>query len=64
MVRHGRAQEHAREIVDGLNMKINAGLADPKLKARLADLGSSAFIVSPADSENSSPTKPRSGPRS
>ena len=36
-------------IVDGLNIEINAGLADPKLKARLADLGSSAFVVSPAD---------------
>jgi len=37
------------EIVDRLNKEINAGLADPKLKARLADLGSSAFVGSPAD---------------
>jgi len=29
----------APEIVDRLNKEINAGLADPKLKARLADLG-------------------------
>jgi tripartite-type tricarboxylate transporter receptor subunit TctC len=36
-------------IVDRLNAEINAGLTDPKLKARLADLGSSAFVVSPAD---------------
>src|SRR5262249_29220415 len=27
------------EIVDKLNKEINAGLADPKLKAQLADLG-------------------------
>jgi hypothetical protein len=30
-------------------MEINAGLVDPTLKGRLADLGSSAFVVSPAD---------------
>lgn len=29
--------------------EINAGLADPALRARLADLGSSAFAGSPAD---------------
>jgi tripartite-type tricarboxylate transporter receptor subunit TctC len=27
------------EIVDKLNREFNAGLADPKIKARLADLG-------------------------
>ena len=27
------------EIVDKLNKEVNAGLADPKMKARLADLG-------------------------
>jgi tripartite-type tricarboxylate transporter receptor subunit TctC len=37
------------EIVDRLNREINAGLADPKLKAKLANLGSSAFAGSPAD---------------
>jgi tripartite-type tricarboxylate transporter receptor subunit TctC len=45
----GAAKNTPAEIVDSLNMEINAGLADPKLKARLADLGSSAFVVSPAD---------------
>jgi tripartite-type tricarboxylate transporter receptor subunit TctC len=35
-------------IVETLNKEINAGLADPKLKARLADLGSSPFVSSPA----------------
>jgi tripartite-type tricarboxylate transporter receptor subunit TctC len=37
------------EIVDRLNREINAGLADPKLKARLADLGATVFVSSPTD---------------
>src|SRR5262245_7728813 len=37
------------EIVDKLNSEINAGLADPKIKARLADLGGTPLPGSPAD---------------
>ena len=37
------------EIVDQLNKEINAGLADPKMKARLADLGGTVLAGSPAD---------------
>jgi tripartite-type tricarboxylate transporter receptor subunit TctC len=37
------------EIIDRLNQEINAGLADAKLKARFADLGSAVFAGSPAD---------------
>ena len=37
------------EIVDKLNREINAGLADPKIKARLTDLGSTPLVGSPAD---------------
>jgi len=37
------------EIVEKLNKEINAGLADPKLKARLADLGGDALALSPPD---------------
>jgi tripartite-type tricarboxylate transporter receptor subunit TctC len=37
------------EIIDKLNEEINAGLSDPKLKARLADLGGTVFPGSPAD---------------
>jgi tripartite-type tricarboxylate transporter receptor subunit TctC len=37
------------EIVDKLNREINAGLADPKLVARLTDLGGTALTVSPVD---------------
>ena len=36
-------------IVDKLNQGINAGLADPKIKTRLADLGASVLAGSPAD---------------
>jgi tripartite-type tricarboxylate transporter receptor subunit TctC len=38
-----------REIIDNLNKEINAGLADPKMKARLADLGGAVLAGSPAD---------------
>jgi len=37
------------EIIERLNKEINAGLADPKLKARFADLGGAALPGSPAD---------------
>jgi len=37
------------EIVDKLNKEINAALADPKIKARLADLGGTALAGSPAE---------------
>jgi tripartite-type tricarboxylate transporter receptor subunit TctC len=37
------------EIIDKLNKEINAGLADPGMKARIADLGATVFASSPAD---------------
>jgi tripartite-type tricarboxylate transporter receptor subunit TctC len=37
------------EIIDKLNKEINAGLADPKMKVRLAELGGTALALSPAD---------------
>ena len=37
------------EIVDKLKVEINAGLADPKIKGRLAELGSVVFGGSPRD---------------
>jgi tripartite-type tricarboxylate transporter receptor subunit TctC len=36
-------------VVETLSKEINAGLADPKLKARLADLGATVLPGSPAD---------------
>ena len=37
------------EVVDKLNKEINAGLTDPKITARLADLGASPLAISSAD---------------
>jgi hypothetical protein len=37
------------EIVEKLNKEINAGLADPNMKTRLADLGGTVLAGSPAD---------------
>jgi tripartite-type tricarboxylate transporter receptor subunit TctC len=39
------------EIIHKLNAEINAGLADPKVKARLADLGGTPLTGSPTDFE-------------
>ena len=36
-------------IIDKLNTEINAGLADPRIKARIADFGYTVFASSPAD---------------
>jgi tripartite-type tricarboxylate transporter receptor subunit TctC len=40
------------EVIEKLNKETNAGLADPKLKARLDDLGGIALTGSPADFGN------------
>ena len=45
----GAPKETPAAVVDRLNAEINAGLADPKLKARLADLGAIIGGGSPAD---------------
>jgi tripartite-type tricarboxylate transporter receptor subunit TctC len=37
------------EVIERLNNVINAGLADPKMKARLADLGATTLAGSPSD---------------
>jgi tripartite-type tricarboxylate transporter receptor subunit TctC len=37
------------EIVDKLNKEINSGLADPKLRARLAELGATPMALSPVE---------------
>jgi tripartite-type tricarboxylate transporter receptor subunit TctC len=37
------------EVIDKLNKEINAGLADPKLQARLADVGGTVLASSPAE---------------
>ena len=45
----GASKNAPAEIIGKLNKEINAGLADPKLKARLADLGGTVLVGSPAD---------------
>jgi tripartite-type tricarboxylate transporter receptor subunit TctC len=37
------------EIIDKLNKEISASLADPRMQARLADAGYTAFASSPAE---------------
>jgi tripartite-type tricarboxylate transporter receptor subunit TctC len=37
------------DIVDKLNKEINAGLADPKIRARIAELGATVFAGSPPE---------------
>ena len=45
----GAPKNTPAEIIDKLNKEINAALADPKMKARLADLGGTVLAGSPAD---------------
>jgi tripartite-type tricarboxylate transporter receptor subunit TctC len=45
----GAPKNTPAEIVDKLNREINAGLADPKIKARLADIGGTPLTGSPTD---------------
>ena len=59
----GAPKNTPAEIVDRLNKEINAGLADPTIKARLADLGSMPTPMSSADFEKMIVAKPRSGAR-
>ena len=45
----GAPQATPVEIIDKLNKEINAALADPKIKARLAGLGGVTLRLSPAE---------------
>jgi tripartite-type tricarboxylate transporter receptor subunit TctC len=47
----GAPKNTPSQIIEKLNEAINAGLADPKIKARLADLGGTPLVGSPADFE-------------
>jgi tripartite-type tricarboxylate transporter receptor subunit TctC len=44
----GAPKSTPAEIIDRLNAAINAAIADPKLKARFADLGGTVLSGSPA----------------
>jgi len=45
----GAPQKTPAEIIDRMNKETNAGLADAKLKVRLADLGGTLIPGTPAD---------------
>jgi tripartite-type tricarboxylate transporter receptor subunit TctC len=45
----GAPKAMSAEIVEKLNKEINAGLAEPKMKKRLADLGGDVLALSPGD---------------
>jgi len=45
----GAPKNTPADIVAKLNTEINVALADPKMKARLADFGGAAIAGSPAD---------------
>jgi tripartite-type tricarboxylate transporter receptor subunit TctC len=45
----GAPRNTPSEIIDKLNKEINAGLADPKMQAWLADFGGTPLVLSPAD---------------
>jgi tripartite-type tricarboxylate transporter receptor subunit TctC len=45
----GAPKSTSSEVVDQLNKQINEGLADPKMKARFADLGGVPMPMTPAD---------------
>ena len=45
----GAPRKTPAEIIDKLNKEINAGLADPKLNALVADMGGTVLAASPAD---------------
>jgi len=47
----GAPKKTATEIVEKLNREINAALGDPKLRARLADLGAEPMSMTPAEFE-------------
>jgi tripartite-type tricarboxylate transporter receptor subunit TctC len=45
----GAPKDTPTDIIEKLDGKINAALADPKIKARFADLGGTVFPTSPAE---------------
>ena len=45
----GAPKNTPAEIIDKLNREINAGLADPKIRTRIEDLGGTTLVLSPAE---------------
>jgi tripartite-type tricarboxylate transporter receptor subunit TctC len=44
----GAPKDTPADIIDKLNIEVNAGLADPRMKARIAELGGTTLSLSPA----------------
>ena len=59
----GAPRNTPAEIVEKLNREINAVLADPKAKARIAELGGEPLSARPPPTAGSWPRKPKSGAR-
>jgi tripartite-type tricarboxylate transporter receptor subunit TctC len=59
----GAPRNTPAEIIDKLNREISAGLADPKISARIAELGGTYLRVRPRLSASIYRTKPKSGRR-
>jgi tripartite-type tricarboxylate transporter receptor subunit TctC len=45
----GAPKNTSAEIVEKLNREVNVGLSDPRMRARLADLGGTTLLGSPGD---------------
>ena len=45
----GAPKSTPTEIIEKLNKEINAGLADPRIKTRVADMGGTVLAGEPAD---------------
>jgi tripartite-type tricarboxylate transporter receptor subunit TctC len=59
----GAPRRTSAELIGRLNSEIQRALDDPKIKARLNDLGVTRVSGSRPISESSSPTRPRNGAR-
>ena len=60
----GAPRKTSAEVIDKLNQELDAGLADPKIRARLADAGGTPLVLDrPPISASSSSMKLRNGPR-
>jgi tripartite-type tricarboxylate transporter receptor subunit TctC len=59
----GAPKNTPAEIVDKLNKEINAAIANPRIKARFAELGNMVLPGSPANFEKLSAEETKSGAR-
>ena len=59
----GAPKNTPTDIVQKLNIEINASLADSKMRTRISELGAQCSRVRPATSTSTSPKKPKSGAR-